>query len=208
MIALFFHNDFIGGDWMNFPQIRLESTLGQINIANQKAKQDIEQPSAEMSIKQPSATLEIERTPGQLSIDQTKAREDMDLKNISKRIEEFAQRGYEDWLSGLARMSQEGDNLMRIESGGNPIPEHAKINSENPIYEFNIGFVPSANSVKINYQPGDVKLNWKTSKPEIDVKINKPTHNYTPGKVEINMKQWPTLTIDFAGLHVDETSKG
>ncbi|ANX13695.1 hypothetical protein ABE41_016930 [Fictibacillus arsenicus] len=193
---------------MNFPQIRLETTFGQISITSQKAVQEIKQPPAELSIKQPKAELEIDRTPGQLTIDQSIAREDMDLKNISKRIEEFAQKGYEDWLAGLARMSQEGDDLMRIENGGNPIAEHAKTNSEGPIYEFNIGFIPSPNSVKIDYQPGNVNINWNTNKPEIDVKLNKLTHTYTPGTVSIDLIQRPSLSIDFVGLFIDEKSKG
>ncbi|WNB92717.1 DUF6470 family protein [Bacillus sp. NEB1478] len=189
---------------MNFPQLRMESTFGQIDINIQKSVQEIEQTPAELSIQQPRAELDIERTSGQLTIDQTQARADMDLKSISQRIEEFAQQGYEDWLSGLARMSQDGDELMMIENGGNPIAQQAKRNSESPIYDFNIGFIPSPFSVKINYQPGEVKLNWQTHKPEIDVKVNIPQHLYTPGSVQIEMKQWSSLYIDVVGLNMDE----
>jgi Family of unknown function (DUF6470) len=193
---------------MNVPQIRLESTSAKIGLTIHRPVQEIQQLPADLVIKQPKADLQIDRTPSQLTIDQTEAWEDMDLKHISRRIEEFAQKGYEDWLTGLARMAQEGDDLMRIENGGNPIQEHAKINSESPIYEFNIGFIPSANSVKINYQPSVVKLNWETHKPEIDVQVNKPVHQYTPGSVNIDLIQKPALSIDFVGLHVDEKSKG
>jgi Family of unknown function (DUF6470) len=193
---------------VNVPQIRLESTSAKIGLTIHKPVQEIQQQPADLMIKQPKADLEIERTPSQLTIDQTEAWADMDLKHISRRIEEAAQRGYEDWLSVLARMSQEGDDLMRIENGGNPIPEHAKINSESPIYEFNIGFIPSANSVKINYQPSVVKLNWQTHKPEIEFQVNKPMHQYTPRTVNVDLIQKSSLTIDFVGLHVDEKSKG
>jgi Family of unknown function (DUF6470) len=188
---------------MNFPQLRMESIFGQIGLTSQKPIQEIEQPPAEMTIKQPKAELTIDRAPGKLTIDQTQAWEDMDLKHISRRIEEFAQNGYQDWLSGMARRAQEGDDLMRIENGGNPIAEHAKINSANPIYEFNIGFVPSPFSVKINYQPSDVRINWKTNKPDINVKVNKPRHDYTPGIVRGEMIQWPSLKIEVIGLESD-----
>ncbi|MFD1358959.1 DUF6470 family protein [Fictibacillus halophilus] len=189
---------------MNVPQIRLESASAKIGLTINKPLQEIRQQPADLMIKQPKAELQIDRTLSQLTIDQTEAWADMDLKHISRRIEEFAQQGSQDWLTGLARMAQEGDDLMMIENGGNPIPEHAKINSESPIYEFNIGFIPSANSVKINYQPSVAKLNWQTHKPEIDVKVNKPVHNYRPGTVDIDLTQKPSLSIDFVGLHVDE----
>lgn len=98
----------------------------------------------------------------------------MDLKPISKRIEEFAQNGYNDWLEGLARMAEQGDQLMRIEDGGLPIADQAKENSEDPMLEFNIGFVPSPFSVKTNYEPAKVNINWQVNKPVIEATINRP----------------------------------
>jgi hypothetical protein len=185
---------------MQFPQIRLESTPGQIAINTIKSKLEIEQPKAELSIEQPKADLDINKTPSRLTIDQIKAREDMDLKHISRRIEEAAQQGYQDWLSGLARVSQDGDELMMIENGGHPIADQAKRNSESPMLEFNIGWIPSAGGVKIDYAPSKVDINWKVNKPIINTHINNPIINFTPGKAEVSLKQHPSLKIDFENL--------
>jgi Family of unknown function (DUF6470) len=193
---------------MNFPQLRMESIYGQISLTSQKPIQEIEQPPAEMTIKQPKAELMIQKTSGKLTIDQTQAWEDMDLKHIFKRIEEFAQNGYQDWLEGMARKSQEGDDMMRIENGGNSIAENAKISSESPIYETNIGFIPSHFSVKINYQPVNLKVDWITNKPEINVKVNMPRHVYTPGVIRGEMKQWPSLKVEVISTEIDGKSKG
>jgi hypothetical protein len=181
---------------MNFPQIRMESVFGKLRMATTNAMVMIEQPPADLKISQPRAELDIELTSGKLTIDQTKAWEDMDLKHIFRRIEEQAQNGYQDWLAGIARVSQDGDELMTIENDGNPIPNQAKINSESPMYDFNVGFVPSHFSVKVNYQPSDLRIKWKTNKPEIDVKLNKPHIEYTPGAVRGEMEQWPSLKIE------------
>jgi hypothetical protein len=186
---------------MQLPQIRLQSTFAQTEINTYKSVLEIEQPKAELSIQQPQAELNINRTPSKLTIDQTKAREDVDLKHISRRIEEAARKGYQDWLSGLARVSQDGDELMMIENGGHPIADLAKRNSESPIIELNIGWIPSAGGVKIGYDPGKVGINWKVKKPMIESTINKPLLNYTPGKAEVSLKQYPTLKIDFENLH-------
>ncbi|MFL0364980.1 DUF6470 family protein [Pseudobacillus sp. 179-B 2D1 NHS] len=185
---------------MQLPQIRMTSQTAKIELTTQQPVQSIEQPPAELDLQQPPAELTIERTPAQLTIDQTKAREDMDLKHISKRIEEAAQQGYEDWLSGLARVAADGDELMMIENGGDPIPEQAKRNSEGPELEFNIGWIPSAGSVKIDYVPGKVDINVKTNPVINNTRPQKPIHNYQPGKVNISLKQQPSLTIDFVNL--------
>jgi hypothetical protein len=189
---------------MNFPQIRMESTPALLGLNIQKSIQQIEQRPADLSIKQPKAELSIETTNGKLSIDQSGAREDVDLKSIARRVEEFADNGYQDWLTGLARIAQQGDDLMMIEYGGNPIADQAKVNSESPMYDFNVGFIPSHFSVKISYEPSHINIKWNTHKPEINVRVNKPIHEYTPGKVQVDMKQWSSLKIDFLGLNIDQ----
>jgi hypothetical protein len=185
---------------MQLPQIRLQSTFAKIAIETTPPVQEIKQIPAELDLQQPPAEMKIETTPFKLTIDQTKAWEDMDLKHIFRRIEEFAQQGYEDWLEGIARVSRQGDELMRIGDGGNPIAEQAKENSEGPIYDFNIGWIPSLFSVKTHFEPAKVHIDVKVNKPINNTKINKPIINYTPGKVTIGLAQRNSLKIDFVNL--------
>jgi hypothetical protein len=185
---------------MKLPQIRLQSTFAKIAIETTPPVQEIKQPPAELDLQQPPAEMKIETTPAKLTIDQTKAWEDMNLKSIFRLIEEFAQKGYEDWLEGLARVSRQGDELMRIEDGGNPLAEQAKENSEDPIYDFNIGWIPSLFSVKTNFEPAKVHIDVKVHQPIIRAKTNKPMIHYTPGKVMIDLAQRNSLKIDFVNL--------
>jgi Family of unknown function (DUF6470) len=185
---------------MQLPQIRLESTFAKIAIETTPPVQEIEQPPAELDLQQPPAEMRIETTPAKLTIDQTKAWEDMGLKHIFRCIEEFAQQGYEDWLEGMARVSRQGDELMRIEDGGNPLADQAKENGEDPMYEFNIGWIPSHFSVKTNFEPAKVHIDVKVNKPINHTKVNKPIINYTPGKVTIDLAQRNSLNIDFVNL--------
>lgn len=185
---------------MQIPQIRLQSTFMRTGLQIQQPIQQIEQPQAQQSIQQPQAVLEIETTPGRLTIDQTKAREDMDLKSIRKRIEEFAQNGYQDWLKGLERRAVQGNELMKIENGGNPLASQAKENGEKPMLPFNIGWIPSYFSVKIQYEPAKVNINVKPQKPIIDAEIRKPIHEYTPGKTNVEVIEKNSLDVDFENL--------
>lgn len=182
---------------MKIPQIRLESTSAQIGIKTNHAVNQIQQPMADLSIEQPKAELTIKTTPSKLTIDQSQARADIDLKSIFRRTEEFAQNGYQDWLKGIARRSQQGEELMKIENGGNPISSQAKQNSQKPMKEFGLGFVPSASSVKIQYEPAKVDVEIQPNKPKIDVHVNKPIYGYEPGKVDISLQRRNELKIDF-----------
>ncbi|MGD6990967.1 DUF6470 family protein [Sutcliffiella horikoshii] len=186
---------------MLFPQIRLQSTFAQTELQIQKPMQKIEQPKSELSIEQPKAELTMRRTPGRLTIDQTQAREDMDLKSVGRRIEEAAQLGRQDWLAGLARVAQDGNEMMKIENGGGAIARQAKRNSEGPPKEFNIGWIPSHFSVKIDYKPGKVDIDVQKRKPVIDAKLNKQVHEYTPGSAQVSLANHSSLEIDFENLH-------
>ncbi|UHA61576.1 DUF6470 family protein [Metabacillus litoralis] len=174
---------------MNFPQIRMESTSAQIALQTKNAKNYIQQPKADLSIEQPKAELSINTTPPRLTIDQSQARADVNLKSITQVIDDFSQKGYQDSLAGIARRASQGNELMKIENNGNPIVSQAKQNSETPIKEFGIKFVPSYGSVKINYEPAKVNIEAKENKPRIHVKVNKPNVQYEPGKVEIYLQK-------------------
>ncbi|KEZ52144.1 DUF6470 family protein [Metabacillus indicus] len=182
---------------MNIPQIRLESRFAKIGIETVNAKLSIEQKPADLSIQQPKVELTIRTTPGKLTIDQSKAREDVDLKHISKRIEEAAEMGRQDLLSGIARRIRQGDEQMRIENGGRPLTAQAKANSERPEKQFNIGFIPSHFSVKLDYQPAEVEIDVKTNEPVIESTPNKPIIEYETGDVNIHLSERNQLKIDF-----------
>ncbi|MFE0504610.1 DUF6470 family protein [Peribacillus butanolivorans] len=189
---------------MQMPQIQLQSSSMKIGLNIDQPVQEIEQKAADQSIEQPRAILEIQITPGRLTIDQTKAREDMDLKSLSKRVEEFAQQGYQDWLAGMARRAQQGTELRHIEKGGNALADQARQNSKGPEKQFNLGWVPSHFSVQLDYQPAQVEIEATPQKPIIDVQVNKPNHTYTPGNVEVEVLQENSLDIDFINLFPDE----
>jgi hypothetical protein len=185
---------------MNFPQIRMQSTPASIGIKTTPGKLEVETPPPALDIQQPKAKMEIERRASKLTIDQTEARADMDLKSVRRRIEDFARQGHEDWLAGLARMAQDGDELMRIENGGNAIAEQAKRNSEDPMYDFNIGWIPSAGSVKIQYDPGEVKVNFEPQKVINNTQVVKPHINVSKAQVDISLQKYADLKIDFVNL--------
>lgn len=182
---------------MNIPQIRVLSTPAQIEISTRQGQLSIEQPPGDLQIEQPKAEVNINRIPGKLTIDQTQARADVDLKSVRLRTEEAAQIGKQDVLSGIARRIQEGTEMMEIENGFHAFSSIAKRNSERPKKEFNIGYIPKAGSVKIEYDPGKVEVNAKENKPKINYTVIKPNISFEPSVVTINLKQHASLKIDF-----------
>lgn len=85
---------------------------------------------------------------------------------------------------------------MKIEHQGNPIADIAAEKLERFYQGLSIKFVPSVNSVNIGYEPGHVNIEVDTNKPIIDAKVNRPIHEYNPGRVSGYMIQYPSIKID------------
>ncbi|WP_243299772.1 DUF6470 family protein [Bacillus litorisediminis] len=185
---------------MQLPQIRIESQLAILGIRTKNATQEIKQPHADVQIRQPKAELSIETKNGQLTIDQTKAWEDMKLYSPLRSIEVFAQEGKQAWLEGIARRAQEGNQLMKIENGGDAIADIAYQKVKPETLNYNIGWIPSHFSVRIHYEPGNVEIHAQPREPEINVIPQKPIISYTPGDVSYQLVQQPDLKIEFVNL--------
>lgn len=189
---------------MNFPQIRIQSTTAQLGLNIEKPIQELQQPNAVMDIRQPKAEMEINKVLPSFQMDSFEARADIDMKSVRRRIEDAAQEGYQAWLDGMARMSQQGDQMMRVYQNKNAIASISQQNGTDPVYDFNIAFLPRYGSFKMSYDPGSLEINWTTHKPEINVTPQKPISNYTPGKVSGYMDTWNELMIDFTGITIDQ----
>lgn len=182
---------------MNFPKLQINSTRAQLGLNIQKPVQQIEQPIASIHIQQPRATQTMQTTRPQLSIDSTEARAAIDLKSVRRRIEDHAADSRQAGLDGTARRAQQGNDLMRIENGGNPIKSQSQASGRQPYTGLAIKFVPSYGSVKVDFQPGSIDIKVEPQQVIINSTINKPIHNYTPGKVTGEMIQHASLQIDW-----------
>ncbi|KAF0996467.1 DUF6470 family protein [Geobacillus sp. TFV-3] len=181
---------------MRIPQLRMEATYAKLAISTVPAKLDITQPPAEMTIEQPSAEMSVASIPARLTIDQSQAWASMNNKHVFQLIKDAADRGRQAVLDYIDRTAVQGDELMRIENGGDPLADQAAANSEGPPLEFNIALVPPPFSVKVDYEPGQLDIDWHIQKPRIDVNTHAPIIRYQQGAIKIDLAQRPSLHID------------
>jgi len=184
---------------MKLPQIQIHTTDIKMEYETIKPQQSIEQPRATQSIEQPAAILEIHTNRGVLQIDSSQARRDLGLIGPLESSANYAEKGRQVALEGMARRASEGRQMMENAGKGQgraTFQNIAKQNQRPQHVPFNIKFVPSVGSVKIDYTPGTTDINIERREPIIDAKVNKPIHEYTPGKVTGTMVQRPDVDID------------
>lgn len=187
---------------MRLPQIQIRTTDIAIDLQIKDPVQKIRQPKATQTIEQPAAILEINTTRGVLKIDSSQARRDTGLHSPLESIDKYAKEGRQANLEGIARKAKEGRQMMENagKDQGRATLQNIAIQNHGPKrIPFNIKFVPSVGSVKIDYTPGQTAIQFTPQQPKIDVQVNKPIHEYTPGKVTGNVLQYPSIEIDVIG---------
>jgi len=182
---------------MRIPQIQIQTTKAELGLTIQQPQQQIKQQQADVQIEQPAAILSIHTIQGELHIDSTQARRDLGLVNFVEFARNDAQEGQQALMAGIARRAREGEMMMSIEKGGNAI--HSIIDSRTLPKQKMIGikFIPSGDAVRTTYTPAKVDIQVQKNNPKIDVQINKPVHNYTPGNVKVDLIQNPSIQIDW-----------
>ena len=156
------------------------------------------QPKADLQIKQSAAEVTIRTTNSQLNIDSSQARRDLGLIGPLESSRNYAQKGKQAVLAGIARRAREGEQLASIENGGNAIQAIAASKATPQKKALGIKFVPSIGSVKTTYTPASIDINVQTNKAQISATVNKPIHNYTQGKGGIKHElftMWKHLSI-------------
>lgn len=181
---------------MRIPQIQIHTTKAQLGLNISKPVQRIQQPKADLQIRQQNATVTMQTSDSSLNIDSSQARRDIGLIGPLESGRKNAQKGKQGVLAGIARRAREGEQLMRIENKGQPIQSIASTKTGRPMKSLGIEFVPSIDSVKIAYTPSNLDISVQTHSPQISATINKPIHEYTPGKVSSYMIQYPSIEID------------
>lgn len=181
---------------MNIPQLIHYPTHAKLDMQVTKPTLDLERQNATFVHESSQPKWQVTRTPGKLTIDQTAAWEAMHLKSAMTVIGEEADKGKQAALSGTARRSREGDEMMAIESGGKPLIDQAVRNAYTQEFDTNIGFIPPVGSVKIHYEPSKLNSNWEIRKPNLSWQTYETRYNYTPGRVMYRMEQNPTLQFD------------
>ena len=184
---------------MNIPQLQIQTTSAKLGLQITKPVQQIEQPKATQQIEQPAAILEMSTTRPQLSLDTTENRADLDLKSVFRRSSENAQYGMQQVAEGTGRRAQEGQQLMKIENGGNAIADIAKQNTALPEAPIGIRFVGDRTKIQTDVTPGSLTINARPQQVIHNAQVNKPIHTYTPGNVTGEMEQYPSIQIDWKG---------
>jgi hypothetical protein len=175
--------------------LKVNTTPALIGIETRNATLEIKQHKADLTMKREPLEMKIEKKDSEIQIDQSVCFSECGNKKIFDLIKHSAQMGKQKSMEAIGKISSEGNEMMRIENDGEPI-KNIGVNNAFPKKDYNIGFIPKSRP-KITATKAEHKIDFEGGKTNIDVKVNKPTINYNQGKVDIYLRQKPSINIEY-----------
>lgn len=184
-------------------RLEMRSQFAYIGIQTQNASRTLEQPKADIDIKTEQPRVHIESTLPRVQIDQSQCFSESGLKGILELASENAKNAVAIMNQSTGRIAEEGNQLADIASGVDRVAENADYNAFGQFAkEFGMVTMPRSRP-KIHVIEGKNDIRVTGGTVDINVSVNKVLTNYTPGKVDISLRQRNSLEITVVGDKLD-----
>jgi hypothetical protein len=141
--------------------------------------------------------LEIETQQPKILIDQSQSFSEAGLKGLKSFMNEASSYGLQIVSQGIARIVDQGNAYIEIQSGYNPFPDQA-INNAYDMFdkEFNYGAIPQSRPT-ITLNRGQVAFNFRQGEIKNQSRDRKVEMNYTPWQINYYVKQYNDINFRY-----------
>ncbi|GGD92237.1 DUF6470 family protein [Paenibacillus nasutitermitis] len=177
---------------MTIPMLQIRQTPGVLYVDADPGQFSIRQPKAELHIQTEPGQLEIHQYKPELEVDQSRAFAAYNGGNFLEMNQRIYSGIQQIFLQGLARRVEEGNRAAAIHKPGNTIAEIYGQDWQ-PVPFPEIRGEASMDNVETRFRitPPDIRV----GRTEVDVQTvtHRPEIEYTRGKLDIYMKQYPSV---------------
>ncbi|MEK8131737.1 DUF6470 family protein [Paenibacillus filicis] len=181
---------------MNIPQIQIRQQQGLLGIDADLGRYDIKQPQATFEMHTTPIRLDIETIKGQLSVDNTRWHDALGYGPHLEAMSRIYSTCKEIAIQGIAKRVADGNRMAAIHTGENAIASLAR-ESMDDVDNFQFMYMGNADfdNIDIRYEPSKVNIEVEEARVEFNVQVNRPEIEYTVGKRDIYVSQYPKVEI-------------
>lgn len=178
----------------------INTTNTKLGMETRSSRLNIDSHIATLKLHQNHAKVRLDTEKPRVFIDQYQCFAEAGLKNNGDFTREVAQRGYRQAMKYIGQTASDGYALAAIENGGNPIAAIA-VRDTSPRREFVLDFIPKSRP-KIEVTGSiDIRLDGSGEDAFSTVEGNYiagyTRMDFTPAKVNIHIKQYPSIDIKY-----------
>ncbi len=181
-----------------YPLIEIKTVPIEIEMKVTDAKLEYTRGTADLEISRANGGLSIRSRPIRLNLDTFEARNSV-VPTTMRSVEQYAQKGQESAYEATAIYAQQGQMLLNAKIGQELVTQFAADAQARNI-KTNVGlqFLPSVGP-EISWTPAEMTIHYEMDKLNFDWRMNQPQFKFTPGDIEISVKQQPDVIIKYVG---------
>ena len=180
------------------PLIEITNVPIEIEMKVSHAKLEYTRGTAELEISRDNGGLSIKSRPIRLNIDTFEARNSV-VPTAVRSIQQSAEKGRQAAYQATATYAQQGELLLKTQIGEELVTQFAADAAAKDV-KTNIGIqsLPSVGP-ELDWDPGEVNIRFEMDKLNFDWRVNQTQFKFTPGDIEISVKQQPDVIIKYIG---------
>ena len=181
-----------------YPLIEIKTVPIEIEMKVTHAKMEYSRGTAELEISRGEGGMSIKSRPIRLNIDTFEARNSV-CPTAMRSVEQYAQQGKRASYEETATYAQQGQLLLDAKIGQELVTQFAA-DAQNRNLKTNVGlqFLPTVGP-EISWDPGEMHIRYEMDKLNFDWRVNQPQFEFTPGDIELSVKQQPDVVIKYVG---------
>lgn len=187
--------------------LEITSVPIEIEMRTSRAQLQYTRGTAELEVSRDKGGLSIKSRPIQLNMDTFEMRQSI-VPTAPRSIEQSAQKGRQAAYSATAALAQEGELYLKAKIGEDVQAQLAKTAISKEMFsQPGMTFIPSEGP-EIDWNPGEMNIRYEMDKLNFDWRVNQPQFEFTPGDIELSVKQQPDVIIKYVGgpLYVPPSS--
>jgi hypothetical protein len=189
------------------PLIEIKTVPIELELKVTHAKLEYAQGTAELEISRDKGGLSIHSRAIRLNLDTFESRNSISPTTI-RATEQNAQKGQQAAYEATATYAQQGQLLLNAKIGQELVTQFAA-EAQTRDLKTNVGiqFLPTVGP-DISWTPGEMNIRYEMDKLNFDWRVNQTQFEFTPGDIEISVKQQPDVIIKYVGgpLYVPPSS--
>jgi hypothetical protein len=181
-----------------YPLIEITTVPIEIEMKVTDAKLEYTRGTADLEISRNNGGLDIRSRPIRLNLDTFEARNSV-VPTVMRATEQNAQKGQQAAYDATAVYAQQGQMLLNARIGQELVTQFASdAQARNVKTNVGLQFLPTTGP-QISWTPGEMTIHYEMDKLNFDWRINQPHFKFTPGDIEISVKQKPDVVIKYVG---------
>lgn len=181
-----------------YPLIEITTVPIEIEMKTTRAKLEQVHGTAEVEISRSQGGLSIRSRPIRLNLDTFEARNSLS-PTAMRSIENSAGEGRQAAYEATATYAQQGQVLLSAKIGEEMITQFAAQAMTKDL-KTNVGlqFLPTTGP-EITWDKAELNIRYEMDKLNFDWRLNDAQMEFTPGDIEISVKQRPDVIIKYVG---------